>query len=150
MPFFYEKLKEGTGHTKLKIVKMTYAICIGILLAAVCWGLGSPFILKYLLGKDFHQASKYVIWIAMAFGFESIYSIISGYLFYSKKTYLLTMIGVISALANIILTYALIKLNGLTGAAQATFLTYLIFALLAWKLSSKVYKMPWDLRASND
>jgi O-antigen/teichoic acid export membrane protein len=149
MPFFYRKLNENNDISKLKIVKLTYAVSALIMSAALIWGIGSPFILKYLLGKDFHQASRYVIWIALGYGFESIYSILSGYIYFSQKTYLLTIIGVSCALANMLLTYVLISLNGLTGAAQATFLTYLAFFVLSWIVSQKICKMPWNLRTSN-
>ena len=144
-PFFYRKLSEKNANSNRNIVKFTYFLFAIFILSAILWGISAPYVLKYLLGSEFQGSSKFVIWIAIGYAFESIYSILSGYIFYTKKTYIFTIIGCISALINMFFTYFLIKINGVIGAAQATCLTYILFALMAWFASSKIYNMPWRL-----
>jgi len=69
-----------------------------------------------------------------------------GYIFYVKKTYILAWITFMTAVINVFLSYYLIKLNGALGAAQGTMLAFLFSYIFTWILSSKVYKMPWNLK----
>lgn len=144
-PFLFKKLQENNDSTKIKIVKYTYLYCISLIGLALFLGFVAPTLLSFLVGKSFYGASQYVKWIAMGFAFEGIYLIVGNYIFYVKKTYLLSLVTISCGLLNIVLNYFLIKLNGALGAAQATFLTYVIFCLGTWFLSSRVYKMPWRL-----
>ena len=144
-PFLFDKLKEDNYSIKIKIVKYTYFYCIFLMGLALLLGFIAPTLLIFLVGKNFYGASNYVIWIAMGFAFEGIYLISANYIFYVKKTYLLSAVTISCALVNISLNYLLIKHNGALGAAQATFFTYMIFCLGTWFLSSRIYKMPWRL-----
>ena len=145
-PFLFEKLKEDNYSEKLQIVKYTYVYCISLIGLALLLGFVAPIILTFFVGNNFYGASKYVIWIAIGYAFEGIYLILGNYIFYAKKTYLLSLVTFACALCNLILNYLLIKHNGALGAAQSTCFTYLVFCTLTWFLSSKVYKMPWMLK----
>jgi len=142
-PFLFEKLKEDNYSTKIRIVKYTYLYCIFLIGLAVFIGVISSNLLGFLVDKAYYGASKYVIWIAMGYAFEGIYLMVGNYIFFAKKTYLLSVATFFSAILNLGLNYILIKKNGALGAAQATCLTYFIFCIIAWFLSSRVYKMPW-------
>jgi len=145
-PFLFEKLNNGSFVTKLNIVKYTYLYCIFIIIFSCVWGLVSPYILYYFVGDRFYGASKYVTWIALGYAFEAIYLVVGNYIFYSKKTYILSFITLMCGIINILLNYFLIKFNGAIGAAQSLCITYFIFCVLTWLSSAKVYKMPWLLR----
>jgi Na+-driven multidrug efflux pump len=67
------------------------------------------------------------------------------YIFYIKKTYILAWVTFFCAGVNVILNYFFIKANGAIGAAQATTITFFIQFILTFILSSKVYKMPWNV-----
>lgn len=144
-PFLFEKLKENNYSTKIRIVKYTYLYCICLIGLAVFIGVVSSNLLGFLVDKAYYGASKYVIWIAMGYAFEGIYLVIGNYIFFVKKTYLLSIITFFSAILNLGLNYILINKNGALGAAQATCLTYFVFCIFTWVLSAKVYKMPWRL-----
>lgn len=68
-----------------------------------------------------------------------------NYIFYGKKTYILAWVTFTSAGINIALNYFFIKANGAIGAAQTTTITFFIKFILVWILSSKAYKMPWNI-----
>ena len=62
---------------------------------------------------------------------------------YIGKTVIYPLVTVSSALINVIFTIFLIKTNGMVGAAQATFISY-VFTFVALLLySNKYYPMPW-------
>lgn len=142
-PIFYEKLGSSNIHEKNKIVKLTYLYFICILLFASFLIIISPYILKIMVGRDYYGAERYIAWIAFANAFYAMYTMVCGYIFYSKKTNLIAKITFISAVLNLILTYILIKKNGAIGAAQATFCSYLFSFIATWYWGNKVYSMRW-------
>jgi len=50
-----------------------------------------------------------------------------------------------SVLLNFGFTYLLILKYGTIGAAQATFISYVVKFLLPWAIASRLYKMPWKI-----
>lgn len=149
-PFLFEKLKENKHSTKVKIVKFTYLYFIGIIVLALMLSFFAPPFLRFFVGKSFHSAYKYVLWIALSYAFNGMYFMVVNYIFYVKKTYILAWITFLSAVINIILNCFLIKINGAIGAAQATTITFFISFILTWVLSVRVYKMPWRLKTKSE
>ena len=144
-PFLYEKLKENNYAAKVKIIKFTYLYFVGIIIAALVLSFIAPFFLKFFVAKSFHSSYKYVFWIALAYAANGMYFMVAGYIFYTKKTYILSWITASSAIINIVLNYFLIKANGAIGAAQATTITFLVSFILTWILSARIYRMPWAI-----
>jgi len=149
IPFLFEKLKEGKYNSKIKIVKFTYLYDAGILVLALFLSFIAPYFLNFFVTKNFYFAYKYVFWIALGYAFHGMYLLVSNYIFYVKKTYILSWVTFFSAGINIILNYFLIKANGAIGAAQATTITFFIVFILTWILSAAVYKMPWGFFYKN-
>lgn len=142
-PFLFGKLKEDNYYTKIKIVRFTYLYGGAIIAFALVLSFIAPFFLKFFVGKSFHSAYKYVLWIALAYAANAMYFMVVNYIFYVKKTYILAWITFFSACINIVLNYVLIKANGAIGAAQATTITFFLKFIMVWLLSARVYKMPW-------
>jgi len=144
-PFLYRKLNENNHSTNLKIVKLTYLYNAGIIILALVLSLAAPFFLKFFVSDKFYSAYKYVKWVAIGYAFQGMYFMVANYIFYMKKTYVLSGITFFCAIINIILNYFLIKNNGAIGAAQAMTITFFLFFILTWILSARIYKMPWLL-----
>ncbi len=142
-PFLYKKLKENNYATKVKIVKFTYLYDISIIVLALVFSVIAPYFLKFFVGESFHSSYKYVLWIALGYAANGMYFMVVNYIFYIKKTYILTWVTFFSACINIVLNYFFIKANGPVGAAQATTITFFLMFFLTWALSAKVYPMPW-------
>ncbi len=62
----------------------------------------------------------------------------------SGKTARLVPVSLIAILANLGLNYVLISQSGISGAAWATFLSYLLFSALILRSSQKSVKIQWD------
>jgi O-antigen/teichoic acid export membrane protein len=145
VPFLYEKLREDDYDTKIKIVKFTYVYDAVIIILALFLAFISPYFLSFFVGEDFYSAYKYVLWIALGYAANGMYFMVVNYIFYVKKTYILTWITLFSAVANVILNFFLIKANGPIGAAQATAICFFLSFVLTWISSAKVYEMPWSI-----
>ena len=142
-PFLFKELKKNEYQAKIRIVRVTYLYNAVIILAALLLSLISPKLIKIFIGKNYHSAYHYVLWISLGFAFNGMRFMILNYIYYVKKTYLSAWIPFLSAGVNIGLNYYLIKVNGAVGAAQATAFTFFLSFILTWMVSMKVYTMPW-------
>ena len=142
MPWFYKKLSQESVD-KNRIVKFNYVCFIVVILGALILGSIAPFLMKIFLGKAFYSSYIYVIWIALGASFQIMYSIMSYYILYSNKTYLLAIVTIITTIVNVIMNYTFISKFGSIGAAQACTITYFLQFIFVCIVASKVYPMPW-------
>lgn len=145
-PWLYSKLKENNFSNKLKIVKGTYIYFASILMVALILSVIAPLIVTIFVGDKFEGSVIYVFWISVGYAFNGMYFMVTNYIFFAERTSILAKITFTSALFNIPLNYYFVSSYGAIGAAQATTIIYLIKFLLTWMLSSKVFKMPWNLK----
>ena len=146
VPFFFQKLKEDTDSARRKIVQITYIYIAFLVVTTLLLYLCIPLIYKYFINESYVDGASLIIWVLLGFLFNGIYKMLVNFLFYDKRTKLVAVLSIGSAILNIALNYFLIKFNGITGAAQATMLTFLFFMLVILYITLKSYKMPWNLK----
>lgn len=146
VPFFFQKLNENTPASKRKIVQITYIYIAFLIVMTLLIYLLIPVIYKYFINESYSDGASLIIWVLLGFLFNGIYKMLVNFLFYDKRTRLVAVLSISSASLNIVLNYFLIKFNGITGAAQATMLTFLFFMLVILYVTLKSYKMPWNLK----
>lgn len=147
-PWLYEKLKtfdEGTDNNRQKIVKFTYLCMAGFIIFSILYSLFMPVFLSVFIGPKFQEAAKYIIWFALASALHAGYYLVVNYIFYKQKTQYLAVITFGSGVLHIGITYFMIKTWGAIGAAYAAVITQIILVILTWRLSNKVYPMPWKI-----
>ena len=142
-PIFYEKLGTLSVGGKLKLVKFTYIYFILVLIGTALFVAFVPMVLSILVGRKFLGAGLFIFWLALGFCFHSMYTLIVSYIFYEKKTYVLSGIAIFTIILSFLGNYVLIRINGAIGVAQATCLVFLSRFLLVWYFGNKVYPMPW-------
>lgn len=146
VPWLFSRLKENNENRKRQIVKLTYVYFASILVLALLLSFGAPHLLKYLVGPKFAGANKYIIWIAVGYAFNGMYKMVTNYIFYAEKTYVLAWLTLIFASLNVGFYYIFISKNGAIGAAQATTLAFVLKFIVTWMLSSRIFPMPWNLK----
>jgi O-antigen/teichoic acid export membrane protein len=127
------------------MVKITYLYILGILLTVVVLWITVPFIYTFL-GKDFQVGMNMVLYIALGFAFNGMYKMVSVYIFYLEKTWIIALITLGVAMLNVTLSVLLIPHYGAGGAAYSQMISMLILFLLTWLISSRLIKMPWNLK----
>ncbi|KQT13078.1 hypothetical protein ASG57_34510 [Bradyrhizobium sp. Leaf396] len=142
-PHLIENLRLHDQAHDYQIVRFTYAYFIGILAFAIAFGLSAPFILSALAGPKFQAAGAIFIYIAIGQAFGGMYLVVATYIFYAGRTTYLAIVTVSAGLANIAITYCLLKQSGLVGAAQAFMITQLLFFIGTWVLAQRCRPMPW-------
>lgn len=142
-PWLFKSLNLKQHSKNLEIIKYSYFYFFTIISASLIIGFAAPYLLEYYVNERFWEASKYIIWVALGYGFNSIYFIIASYYFYLDKTKKLGLFTIITAILNITLNYVLIKYNGPVGAAQATTISFAIQLILVWHGINSHINMPW-------
>jgi O-antigen/teichoic acid export membrane protein len=145
MPWIFKKLAERTIEASTKLSWELARASSGILVAAAVWSFTAPYLIHFLVGKEFQTASQFVAPLSFAWAFHSIHTLYANVFFYADATYPLGILSGVVTVFGIFLCVALIKFNGPLGAAYANLAT---FALLA--AGTYVYgkKKEADLRKS--
>lgn len=143
VPWLYDNLNKNELAIKAKIVKLTYLIFAGLIVIPFICQLLLPWFLGFFVGRSFEGVTPYAFWLIVGYAFNGMYLMVAGFIFYIEKTKYLAYVTFSVALINIPLCYALIKINGAIGAAQATAIIFFLTFIFTWYLSAKVYAMPW-------
>jgi len=104
-----------------------------------------PWVITNFLDERYLNAKKFIPWISFGFAFSGMYYMVVNYIFYEKKTYILTATTFITGVMHVGFSYIFIRLYGEIGVAYATTLSSFIMFILVWILSAKTYSMPWGL-----
>ncbi len=143
VPWLYKKLQENDPGQKARIVKFTYLYFLALAFGAVLLLAVFPIIVNVFVGKTFISVNDYAGYIIFGFVFQGMYYMVTNYITYARKTYLQAMVTIFMGLLKIPITYYLIKHFGAVGASMSYCFTFLIYFILTWILSARVYKMPW-------
>ena len=81
--------------------------------------------------------------MALGQAFNGMYLMVTNYIFFTKRTGLLSVATVSSGFANIALLLLLIPLVGLKGAAMAYAFSMGLKFVLTWFVSNYRFRMPW-------
>lgn len=141
--YLYRKLSNINEDEKNKLVLFSYFYFFIILCLALIISLISPWVIINFLDERYKNSLEIVPYITFAYAFQGMYIIVVNYLYYIKKTLYLGYLTLISGLIHVILSFTLIKLYGLIGAAQASLISFSLMFFMVWILSAKLYPMPW-------
>lgn len=148
VPWLYAKLKDGRD--EVTIVKITYIYFVMVVIFALGLTWIAPLVMRFYVGESFSGAHRFVLWIAIGYAFNGMYKMLTTYIFFVQKTYILAWITFFTAIVNVAANYLFINYEGAIGAAKATALSFFISFVLTWILAAKVYKMPWSLKKLNE
>nr|WP_297456506.1 oligosaccharide flippase family protein [uncultured Halomonas sp.] len=143
MPWLFEKLKENDIHVKAKIVNWTYGYFLLALVIAVTVALLGPTAVVWLAGDRYSAAASIMGWLALGQAFNGMYLMVTNYMFYSKRTGILSVATISSGLLNLLLLVMLVPALGLEGAAMSFAIVMIIRFLCTWLLAQKCFPMPW-------
>lgn len=142
-PYLFKNLKTDTYENRVKIVKISYIAFVFFLILPFVVNLLSYPIFDFFINKKFLNSIEYVFWIALGFGFLGMYKVVTNYIFYEKKIYILSLMTFLSLIVNFILNYILLHMYGAIGVAYATAITLCVFFISAFIVANRVHKMPW-------
>jgi O-antigen/teichoic acid export membrane protein len=142
-PYLFPRLRDASPESQRELVRTSYGVMGGFLAFFIVFNLLVPLAFHWFIDPKFDAALSYVPWLTVGYFFMSIYMTYIDYIFYVKKTYLLSMVTTLNMSLNLALNYALIRLFGPIGAAYSFAGTMFVVMLVAFWLSNKVHPMPW-------
>ncbi|MBP6755047.1 MAG: oligosaccharide flippase family protein [Bacteroidia bacterium] len=143
VPWLYNNLNRNNEEIKLKIVKLTYIYFILLSIGAFIFFQFLKFGLNSFIDKEYSNALSYSLWIILGYVFNGMYLMISGFVFYAKKTGLLSIITILVSILNIPICYFMLLKYGTIGASFSMTISFFISFFFTWILSYYVYPMPW-------
>lgn len=146
-PHLFDRLNQNPGSDeKRALVLTTYRIMLlmaGMTLAFVA--AVNP-LYDLFIGAEFHSGKAVAMVLAGAFCLQGGYFMVTNYIFYSKKTHLLSAVTVtclgVSLAGNVLLTPIL----GAVGAALTMVIVWGSMFALTWSRASRAFPMPWHSR----
>lgn len=145
LPHLFEKLKKGEKES-FEIVKSIYLIMLVMIVSYVLFVFFSPFIFDVLIDSSFEKGKSYILYIALGFLFQGFYLMSTNFLFFNKKTAILSVLTVFSAVFNILISIYFIKEYGAIGSAYGMCITWIVFWILTLFVAQKNHPMPWFLK----
>jgi O-antigen/teichoic acid export membrane protein len=141
-PLMFRALAEKTGARA--VVRSTVSFVAAVLAGTGLIGVAAFVAFPYVTGPAFHSAHALMPWIALGYGFYGVYTGAHVFLAFAGRTGMLSLITTLAAAANVGATWALVRYEGLMGAAHATALAYALMMVLAWGYAARVHPLPWS------
>lgn len=143
VPWLYERLKRDVDTEKREIVRWTYMyFAFALACAGAAFAIG-PFVVTTIAGAKYAGAGKALGWLALGQAFAGMYLAVTNYIFYSKRTGLLSLTTICSGLFTLALLPILTRAYGLVGASVAFAAGMLVRFLLTWWVAQRRHPMPW-------
>lgn len=143
VPWLFERLKTGIYVEKQRIVKLTYLWFLMIILGVILAFFIGPWVVVFIAGIEYKEAGDVFGILALGQAFQGMYLMVTNYIFFSKRTGLLSFASIGSGVLNLVLLITLIPVLGLHGAAVAFATSMAIRFVLTWWIAQKSYPMPW-------
>jgi O-antigen/teichoic acid export membrane protein len=142
-PWLYGQLSTAGANHRLQLVRKTYLSfgAIGISVALV-W-LSGPWILRLLAGSAYDEAANLIGWLAIGQGFVGMYFAVVGYMFFEKKTALISACSVVTGVASIFFLIVAVRHAGVEGAAKSFAFSMGVRFLVFWWAANRCHPMPW-------
>lgn len=147
LPWLFERLKQGDEAARLQVVRATFGIFLLLAAGAATLALAAPLIVRIVAGPGFEPAIGLLRILAPASACTAAYLFVTAFLFYEKRTGLLSAITVSVALLQLVLSIVLVRAAGAPGVAVATLATQVSYWIAVWIAARRVHPMSWRLAA---
>lgn len=143
IPYLFENLSKINEARKKKIVKQSYLFMLLFLCLPLCLYIVTPLIFNWFIDPTYHSVQSLVLPISCGAAFGGMYFVVSNYIFYAKKTWMLAIVTTSAALISFLSNLLLIPRFGIAGASYTyIFVNFLMFVSV-WALANRVLPMPW-------
>lgn len=146
-PYLFEQLNSAPSEELMrKLVVQTYRIMGAMLGVVIGFVVIVPLVFNLFISDAYLDGAVVTMMIGVAMLFQGFYFMVTNYIFYMKKTHLLSIMTLVSAAIVMLLNYVLIPHFGIMGSAYAMVSGWFVSFLLVWRLAHRVYPMPWFLK----
>lgn len=129
MPRYFANMNEKSYVSLDKDVRQITSILV---LGIIGFAVFIPLLLGLMLSEDYKISILYVPLVSLSMFFAMLWNVFGRGISFAKKTVWMSIAGIISAIVNVGLNYIWIPKYGLMGAVYATYISYLVMALLGY------------------
>lgn len=145
-PYVFGLLKDNNGPAKRNAVRMTYIYFVTIVFIALAFSTVARFVLQNFFPPTYSDAAYYILPVSMSYAFDGMYMMVTNYILYSGKTYLLSVATGSVAVIKLILSSYLIAHYGAQGAIYSALISFFLLFLFTFIMAIKAEPtMPWNL-----
>ncbi|WP_338891545.1 lipopolysaccharide biosynthesis protein [Aeromonas rivipollensis] len=145
VPWLFRALKDNNPLQLQKVVKFTYIFFIVVFILGCLSFLVGPWVVTWIAGEAYQKAGTVIGWLCLGQAFGGMYLMVTNYLFYEKRTGVLSVLTIFSGLVNIVALLYLIPIKGIEGAAIAYSISMLVRFLGTWFLVSMYSSISWRI-----
>nr|WP_082708438.1 oligosaccharide flippase family protein [Marinobacterium profundum] len=145
VPWLYERLNRNKGSDKFLIVKITYWYYLFLMFISAVFFIWGDGIVVFFAGEKYAVSSSIVPWIVLAQVFRGMYLMVTNYIFFVRRTAVISLITFSFGSLNVFLVLFFMKLFGLIGAAWALCICMAFQWMVTWFYANKLFSMPWGL-----
>tara|TARA_R110002124_G_scaffold17175_3_gene72177 strand:- start:7495 stop:8748 length:1254 start_codon:yes stop_codon:yes gene_type:complete len=142
-PWLFTNLEKNCIKIKKEIVKKTYIYFVFLIFLSIISFFLAPLVFEVIVGERYHKASDIISILVVGHVFLGMYLMVTNYIFYTKRTKLISIATIISSVVNILLLLFLVPIYELYGAALAFMISNCLLFIVTWIVSARVFKMPW-------
>ncbi len=145
IPVFMESMKSKEAQSLEKLNKLASFLVFFYCTFSFLLSIFSRELLIVLTTEKYYQAYLIVPFIAFSFAARGIYFLfVNTLFFYEKKTKLVAVISIFTALLNIALNYSFIQIFSITGAAAATMTSQIAATIFTAYIAHKYSMISWE------
>lgn len=145
-PWLMAALKRKDSNRDIRIVKYTYWYFGLILTTALIAGVFSELIISTLAGEQYQSAAELIKYVLIGNAFIGMYYMVTNYIFYSRRTEILSIMTITIGVITLFLSWILIQKAGIVGAAQGFMIGQFLMFSGTWFLANRCHPMPWRLK----
>lgn len=143
--WLFKSLADNKTKQIKKILRFTYlffviVLCLGILSFVI-----GPVVVNIVGGDRFSRAGEVIGWLCLGQAFGGMYLMVTNYVFYARKTGLLSLVTISTGIINVFLLFFMLKYNGITGVAMAFAISMLLRFIGTWLIAIKVTDFSWRI-----
>ncbi|PSU79560.1 lipopolysaccharide biosynthesis protein [Photobacterium phosphoreum] len=146
-PWLFEKLNENNKSTKNKLWYLTYIYFIFLLVISLFFFFNGSALIMFIAGQNYVINNSIVGLVFLGQIFGGMYLMINNYLFYEKRTLLISTITISSGIIHLLLISLFSYYWGITGAALSFCLSKCIQFLLTWFNIYKTVTIPFPIKS---
>jgi O-antigen/teichoic acid export membrane protein len=142
-PWLYARLASAREEDRLCAVGAVYSAMPMFIVVALVLGAALYWASSVVLGPQYRAATQVLPWFMLGGAFNGVYVCTSVLYFFSGRTVLLAVVTSTAALCGMAVTWYLVQVHGVIGAAAGYMTTQALLAVLCGFVAFNSFDLPW-------
>lgn len=137
----------GQAGWEEQFARVAAFLAFAVMLTALAVSVMAPEVLRVMVPASYEPPSLVLPILVLGYAFREMGDFFNNLLLINRRSVRVGQIAALSAVLNVTLNFALIPWYGIYGAAMATLLTWVGYALVCWAAARREHALPFRLGA---